>query len=101
MTIDERIERHEALTQSIELMHSDWQERSNEIISMNRLGIMAVVDVRMEKVYGSHPVYHRVAFLFTALRQAVTAARQQDAENIRALARVAGIHEGGLSDLET
>jgi len=31
MTIDERIERlterHEALTQSIELMHSDWQER--------------------------------------------------------------------------
>jgi len=65
MTIDEGIERltdrHEALTQSIELMHSDWQERW----------------------------------------QAVTAARQQDAENIRALARVAEIHEGGLSDLET
>jgi len=32
MTIDERLERlterHEALTQSIELMHADWQEKS-------------------------------------------------------------------------
>jgi hypothetical protein len=31
MTIDERLdrltERHEALTQSIEFMHRDWQER--------------------------------------------------------------------------
>jgi hypothetical protein len=57
MTIDERIERlterHEALTQSIELMHSDWQERW----------------------------------------QAVTAALQQDAENIRALVRIAEAHE--------
>ena len=57
MTIDERIERpterHEALTQSIEISHSDWQQRW----------------------------------------QAVTAALQQDAENIRALARVAEIHQ--------
>jgi predicted transcriptional regulator len=58
MNIDERTERHEAFTQSIELMHSDSQER----------------------------------------RQAVKAALQQDAENIRALARVA---ERRVSDLET
>jgi hypothetical protein len=35
MTIDERLDRltdrHEALTQSIELMHHDWQEKSGQI----------------------------------------------------------------------
>lgn len=35
MTIDERLERlterHEALTQSIELMHADWQEKSGQV----------------------------------------------------------------------
>jgi len=57
MTIDERLdrltERHEALTQSIELMHRDWEQRWQQI----------------------------------------AAALQQDAENIRGLARVAEIHE--------
>jgi len=57
MTIDERIaalaERHEALTQSVELLHRDIQE----------LKIVA----------------------------------QQDGENIRALARIAEIHERRLT----
>ena len=56
MTIDERLERlterHEALTQSVELMHRDWESRWTNI----------------------------------------AAALQQDAENIRALARIAEIH---------
>ncbi len=64
MTIDQRLdrltERHEALTQSIELMHRDWQERWT----------------------------------------AVAAALQQDAENIRALARIAEIHEQRIERLE-
>ena len=63
-TIDQRLERlterHEALTQSIELMHRDWQERWT----------------------------------------AVTAALQQDAENIRALARIAEAHERRIEHLE-
>jgi archaellum component FlaC len=64
MNIDERLERlterHEALTQSIELMHRDWEDRWANIAT----------------------------------------AIQQDAENIRALARIAEIHERRLSDLE-
>jgi hypothetical protein len=65
MTIDERLdrltERHEALTESLELMHRDWQERW----------------------------------------AAISTAVQQDAENIRALARIAEIHEHRLDRLES
>lgn len=64
MTIDERLEklteRHEALTQSVELMQRDFQHRFDQI----------------------------------------TQAIQQDAENIRALARIAEIHEHRLTALK-
>ena len=64
LTIDERLERlterHEALTQSIELMHRDWEVRWQQI----------------------------------------SAALQQDAENIRALARIAELHHQRLERLE-
>ncbi len=64
MTIDERLdrltERHEALTQSIELMHRDWEKQWQQI----------------------------------------AAALPQDAENIRALARIAETHERRLPHLE-
>jgi hypothetical protein len=60
MTIDERLEklteRHEALTQSVELLHRDVQ------------GLFAVA--------------------------------RQDGENIRALARIAEIHEKRLTEIE-
>jgi ActR/RegA family two-component response regulator len=64
MSIDERLERlterHEALTQSVELMHRDWESRWANIA--------------------------------TAL--------EHDGENIRALARIAEIHERRLSQIE-
>ncbi len=64
MTIDERLDRltarHEALTESIELMHRDWEERWKQI----------------------------------------SIALQPDGENIRALARIAEIHERRLTHLE-
>lgn len=67
MTFEERIERlterHEALTQSVELQHAESVEQSKKI---ERL-IVAVA---------------------------------QDAENIRALARIAEAHERRLTDLE-
>jgi conjugal transfer/entry exclusion protein len=62
--IDDRLDRltglHEALTQSVELMQRDWQERWT----------------------------------------AISAALQQDAENMRALAHIAESHEQRLDDLE-
>ena len=64
MTIDERLERlaerHEALTQSVELMQRDWETRW--------------------------------ANMSTAL--------DRDAEHIRALVRIAEIHERRLSQIE-
>jgi len=67
MTIDERLEklaeRHEALTQTVELI--------------------AVMQLANDKQIAE-----------------VLAASRQDAENIRALARIAEIHERRLTDLE-
>lgn len=67
MTIDERlerlVERHEALSQSVELLNSTVREQSAEIDKL----------------------------IETATR---------DGENIRALARVAEIHERRLTELE-
>ena len=42
---------------------------------------------------------HEIADLITASRQLITAS-QQDAENIRALARIAELHDRRLTDLE-
>jgi hypothetical protein len=67
MTIDERLEklteRHEALTQSVELMIAEGRETSSRISGLERLA-------------------------------------QQDGENIRALARIAEIHERRLTGVE-
>jgi len=64
MTVDERLdrltERHEALTQTIELLHRDWEARWADM----------------------------------------SAALQQDAENIRGLARIAEIHERRITHLK-
>jgi len=71
MTIDERLEklaeRHEALTQTVELM--------------------AAMQQAAEKQIGKQIAE-------------VLAASKQDGENIRALARIAEIHERPLTDLE-
>jgi hypothetical protein len=67
MTFDERLERiaerHEALAQSVQLLHADTQELGAKIEALR-----GVVEI--------------------------------DAENIRALARIAEIHERRLTDLE-
>lgn len=71
MTIDERLERlterHEALTQALELMQRMWQDQWSK------------TDAAIDKIH-------------VALRQ--------DGENIRALARIAEIHEQRLTHLE-
>jgi hypothetical protein len=74
MTIDERLdrltERHEALTQSLELLHLDVQ------------GLRAAIEADAQNI------------------RALIAASQADGENIRALARIAEIHERRPTDLE-
>ena len=74
MTIDERLERlvdrHEALAQSVELLVAASRENS-ELIRENSVHIGKLVEVT-----------------------------NQDAENIRALARIVEIHERRLTDLE-
>jgi hypothetical protein len=67
MTIDERLEklaeRHEALTQSVELLLTEGRETSKRISALEQLA-------------------------------------RQDGENIRALARIAEIHERRITDIE-
>jgi hypothetical protein len=67
MTIDERleklVERHEALTQSVELLMAEGHETGKRISALEQLA-------------------------------------QQDGENIRALARIAEIHERRLTEIE-
>lgn len=74
MTIDERLEklaeRHESLTQAVELMAGMQRENEKQI----------------EKLAGT-------------VGQLVEMARQ-DGENIRALARISEMHERRLTDLE-
>jgi hypothetical protein len=63
------------------------------------------IDERIERLTGRHEALTRsIEFMHNDWQerwQAVAAARQQGTENIRALARVAEIHERRLSDLET
>jgi len=67
LTIDERleslVERHEALTQSVELLLTEGRETGKRISALEQLA-------------------------------------QQDGENLRALARIAEIHERRLTELE-
>ena len=78
MTIDERLEklteRHEALAQSMELMQRQWEDRWSNITA------------------GFQQIHHTIHQINDAL--------QQDAENIRGLARIAEIHEHRISHLE-
>jgi len=70
MTLEQLQERHEALTQSVELL----RDRTSDIYTaIDRLG---------EKV------------------DKIAEETKRDAENIRALARIAEIHERRLTDLE-
>src|ERR1019366_7883247 len=73
MTIDERLERltdrHQALTQSLELLHHDVQ------------GLRAAIEADAQNI------------------RALVAASQADGENIRALARIAEINEEGIEAL--
>jgi hypothetical protein len=60
MTVDERIERlterHEALTQSIELMHSDWQERWKAVTTAlekdgeNIRALARIAEIRKQRI---------------------------------------------------
>jgi transcriptional/translational regulatory protein YebC/TACO1 len=72
MTIDERLEklteRHEALTQTVELMAAMQQAAEKQ---------------------------------FAKQIAEILAASKQDGENIRALARIAEIHDRPLTDLES
>ena len=78
VTIDERLERlterHEALTESIELMHRDWESRWQQMETR-----WQQTETRWQQVIG---------------------ALEQDAENIRALARIAELHHQRLERLE-
>jgi hypothetical protein len=81
MTIDERLdrltERHEALTQSVELVLTAQRQDSEDIRALARTAQQDGENIR-------------------ALGRAV----EQDGENIRGLARIAEIHERRLTDLE-
>ena len=78
MTIDERLERlterHEALAQSLELMQHTQQEDQQRWKER-----WAANEARLDKI---------------------TTAIEQDAENIRGLARIAELHHERLSRLE-
>jgi hypothetical protein len=78
MNIDERLdrltERHEALTQSVELLAIEGRELRERISSL--------------------------ASSIASSINSLTSAIAQDSENIRALARIAEIHERRLTHLE-
>ena len=81
MTIDERLEaltaRHEALTMNVELISRDVESLRQSV------AVLRAADLADGK---------RIDALLTAV--------EQDAENIRGLARIAEIHERRLSHLE-
>jgi len=74
MSFEERIERltdrHEALTQSVELLHAESVEHTKQIERQTK----------------------EIELLLATVRQ--------DAENIRALARIADMHDRRLTNLE-
>jgi archaellum component FlaC len=81
MTIDERldrlVERHEALTQTVEHLASQGEEQNKRI-----------------RLQGENidKILENIGKILTAF--------EKDGENIRALARIAEIHEHRISDLE-
>lgn len=56
MTTDERLdkltERHEALTQSIEIMHRDWEDRFRQITNTFELALNSIK--RLENIAFTH-----------------------------------------------
>jgi uncharacterized protein YlxW (UPF0749 family) len=99
MTIDERLERlterHEALAQALELMQRIWQDQSAEDrIALREL--RAAVQGLQTTVQGMQTTVQSMQTTVQGMQTAV----QQDAENIRALAHIAEIHERRLSRLE-
>jgi len=89
MTIDERLEklteRHEALAQALELMQHIWEERARE--SAREWEEQSREWNERWKKNGER-------------LDKITTAIEQDAENIRGLARIAEIHGHRLSRLE-
>jgi hypothetical protein len=66
------------------------------------------IDDRLEKLTERHEALTQTVEVIAAMQLAndkqiaeVLAASKQDGENIRALARIAEIHEHGLADLES
>lgn len=81
MTIDERLEklaeRHEALTQSVEILRLNGEEQAGRIEELRKLAEEQTKQIEL--------------LLGTA---------KQGGENIRALARIADMRDRGLSELE-
>jgi archaellum component FlaC len=58
------------------------------------------IDERLEKLTGRHEALTQTVELITADLQTLKTLAQQDGENIRALARIAEIHEKRLTGIE-
>src|SRR5690349_12812260 len=95
MTIDERLE---ALAVNIESLHSSVHELY-ETVQQNSIAIRGN-SVNIESLHSSvHELYETVQQNSIAIRENSIAIRE-NSEHIRALVRVAEIHERRLSDLE-
>lgn len=81
MTIDERLdrltERHEALTQSVEILLATTKQDAENIVMLLATTKQDAKNIEM-----------------------LLAATKQDAENIRALARIADMHDRRLTRIE-
>ena len=58
------------------------------------------IDERLEKLTERHEALTQTVELIAAMQLALTRDVQQDSENIRALARIAEIHERRLTGIE-
>ena len=58
------------------------------------------IDERLEKLTERHEALTQTVELIAAMQLALTRDVQQDSENIRALARIAEIHERRLTEME-
>ena len=58
------------------------------------------IDERLEKLTERHEALTQTVELIAAMQLALTRDVQQDSENIRALARIAEIHDRRLTEME-
>jgi ABC-type transporter Mla subunit MlaD len=98
MTVDERIE---ALTGHIESLHSSIKELRGVTEGIKELRAVAEShNVHLESLHSSTAELHSMAQRHEELIKLLARDTTADAENIRALARIAEIHERRLSNLE-